>query len=73
MSEEIKKQEKRQINYQAFFAMGIIFMGTGVVFLSNINFGLGVAFIGLGVIWMIIGGRNKDKWKINNKPKEKNN
>jgi len=61
--EEQKNKEKRQINYQAFFAMGIIFIGTGVVFLSSVNAGLGVAFIGLGVVWMIIGGKNKDKWK----------
>ena len=63
MSEEVEKQKKRQINYQAFFAMGIIFMGTGVVFLSSVNAGLGTAFIGLGVVWMVIGGKKRDKWK----------
>jgi len=63
MSEEIREQEKRQINYQAIFAVGIIFMGTGVVFLSNINAGLGAGLIVLGAVCMIIGGKNKDKWK----------
>lgn len=63
MSEEIKEQEKKQINYQAFFAIGVVFMGAGVVFLSNINAGLGAGLIVLGAVWMIIGAKNKDKWK----------
>ena len=53
---------KKPINYQALFAMGIILVGTGVVFLASVNRGLGVAFIGLGAAYMLIGGKNKDKW-----------
>lgn len=54
---------KKQINYKAIFFLGITFIGTGVVFLSAVNSGLGGAFIALGVLYMIIGGKNKDKWR----------
>lgn len=53
---------KKQINYRAIFFLGITFTGAGVVFISAVNSGLGGAFIGLGVLYMIIGGKNKDKW-----------
>ena len=56
-------KKKTQINYQAFFFMGLTFVGTGVVFIAAVNSGLGVAFMGLGIVWMIIGWTNKDKWK----------
>ena len=49
-------------NYQVIFAVGIIFMGTGVVFMSSVNPGLGAAFMGLGVVYIIIGAINKKKW-----------
>ena len=54
---------KKQINYKAFFFLGLTFVGAGVVFISSVKSGLGFAFIGLGIVWMIIGGKNKDKWK----------
>ncbi|MCP3682868.1 MAG: hypothetical protein GY861_09280 [bacterium] len=53
---------KKQINYQAIFYMGISFVGLGVVFMSAVNAGIGAAFIGLGAMYMIIGGKNKEKW-----------
>ena len=53
---------KKQINYKAFFAVGIIFIGVGITFTSTVSKGLGAAFIVLGVVYMIIGGKNKDKW-----------
>ena len=59
----MKKQKKKQINYQAFFAVGIIFIGTGITFFSAVNRRLGTAFIVLGIVYMVIGGKNKDKWK----------
>ena len=55
-------KNKKEINYQAFFAVGIIFFGVGITFFSSVNKGLGVAFITLGIVYMIIGGKNKDKW-----------
>lgn len=59
---EKMKKKKKQPNYQAFFAVGVIFMGVGVTFMAAVNPGLGAAFIGLGAVYMIIGGKNKDKW-----------
>jgi len=53
---------KKEINYQAFFFMGLTFTGAGVVFLSAVNAGIGTAFIALGIIYMVIGFKNKDKW-----------
>ena len=55
-------KKKKQINYQAFFIAGIIFMGAGAIFTISVNPGLGAALIGLGVVWMLIGVKHKDKW-----------
>lgn len=52
----------KEPNYKALFFLGITFAGTGVVFMSSVNPGLGGAFIALGIIFMIIGGKNKEKW-----------
>ena len=60
----MEKKMKKQINYQAFFAVGIIFFAVGITFTSAVNKGLGAAFITLGIVYMIIGVKNKDKWKI---------
>jgi hypothetical protein len=58
----MKKQNKKEPNYKAIFFLGITFIGAGVVFISAVNAGLGGAFIGLGALYMIIGGKNRDKW-----------
>jgi len=58
----MKKKNKRQPNYRAIFFLGLTFIGAGVVFMSAVNSGLGAAFIGLGALYMIIGGKNRDKW-----------
>lgn len=56
-----KKGERAETNYQAFFTMGISFVGLGVVLTAAINPGF-IGFIALGIIYMIIGWKNKDKW-----------
>ena len=58
----MNNQNKKQINYQAIFYMGVCFVGVGVVFMASVNAGLGAAFIAIGGLNMIIGGKNKDKW-----------
>jgi len=55
--------QKKQIDYNALFSMGITFLGIGVVFMISVNKVLGLAFLVIGAINMIIGGKNKDKWK----------
>ncbi|MBW2989378.1 hypothetical protein KY358_03610 [Candidatus Woesearchaeota archaeon] len=53
----------KETNYKGIFFSGITFVGAGVVFMTSVNVGLGAAFIGIGIMFMIIGGKNKDKWK----------
>jgi hypothetical protein len=53
--------EAKEINYQAFISIGIVFLGAGIV-MSIINPGL-IGIAGLGVIYIIIGLANRDKWK----------
>ena len=60
-------KKRREINYQAIFFLGLTFIGAGVTFMAAVNPGVGAAFIGLGISFMVIGGKNKDKWKKNQK------
>ena len=56
-----KTGEVTEINYQAFFSVGVVFVGAGIA-MSVVNPGLfGIA--ALGIIYMIIGLANRDKWK----------
>ena len=56
-----KTGEVKEINYQAFFSVGVVFLGAGIA-MSVVNPGLfGIA--ALGIIYMIIGLANRDKWK----------
>lgn len=60
------KQKKpissQETDYQAFFIMGISFIGLGTALSTTINFGF-LGFLGLGFVYMAIGWVNKDKWK----------
>ena len=57
-----KPKEGKGVDYQSFFVMGISFVGLGIVFTATINPGfLGITV--LGVIYIILGWKNKDKWK----------
>ena len=62
---------KKQPNYLALFSMGIIFVGTGVVFMASVNEGLGAAFMALGCIFMMISVMNKDKWNKKDQKKKR--
>jgi uncharacterized membrane protein len=56
-----KTGEVKEINYQAFFSVGVVFLGAGIA-MSVANPGLfGIA--ALGIVYMIIGLANRDKWK----------
>jgi hypothetical protein len=54
--------KKQETNYKAIFFSGITFVGTGVVFMTSVNVAIGAAFISIGITFMIIGGKNKEKW-----------
>ena len=49
-------------NYKALFFSGLTFVWAGVVFLAAVNSALGGGLIVIGIAFMIIGGKNKDKW-----------
>ena len=49
-------------NYKALFFSGLTFAGAGVVFMASVNPGVGGGLIVIGITFMIIGGKNKDKW-----------
>jgi hypothetical protein len=49
------------------FAGGVIFIGTGVVFLTTLNKGVGIGLLVLGILFMINGKRRS----LNGKKKVK--
>jgi len=58
-----KKEGKiTEPNYQTFFTIGLSFVALGVVLSTTINPGF-LGFTALGIIYMIIGWKNKEKWK----------
>ena len=58
-----KDADKDEINYQAFFHLGFIWIPVGVVFMITVNPAIGVAFLALGASYIAIGLANRDKWK----------
>ena len=52
---------KKQTDYRALFCMGITFIGAGVVFMTSVNSVVGSGLLGLGAVFLVIGGKNKDK------------
>jgi predicted permease len=58
-----KKEPTKEVDYRAFFIMGISFLPLGIVLsfvVGNPGF---IGFIGLGIFYIVIGLANKDKWK----------
>ena len=56
-----KAGEVKEVNYQAFISIGVVFLGAGIA-MSTVNPGL-IGIAGLGAIYIIIGLANRDKWK----------
>jgi hypothetical protein len=61
-----KKNQKegitREVDYRAFFIMGISFLPLGIIFTAAISPAF-IGFIGIGACYMAIGLANRDKWK----------
>ena len=55
--------KKKQPNYRALFASGAVFLSAGAAFMISVNRGVGAGLMILGGSFMIIGGKNKDKWR----------
>ena len=62
----LKKNQKegitREVDYRAFFIMGISFLPLGIIFTATISPAF-IGFIGIGACYMAIGFANRDKWK----------
>lgn len=54
---------KKQPNYRALFASGVVFFCAGASFMISVSSGVGAGLMILGGSFIIIGGKNKDKWK----------
>lgn len=53
----------REVDYRAFFIMGISFLPLGIVLTFVVDNPGFIGFIGLGIAYIAIGLANKDKWK----------
>jgi Gpi18-like mannosyltransferase len=63
-----KERGYKEVDFRAFFIMGIAFLPVGVVFMivfsqTDISFLPGLPMFLLGLIYLIIGLANRDKWK----------
>jgi tellurite resistance protein TehA-like permease len=56
-----KTDETKEINYKAFFAIGITYMGAGTALTATINPGF-LGITALGLIYILISLKNRDKW-----------
>jgi hypothetical protein len=58
-----KNEKNKDIDYRAFYIMGISFLPLGIVLTVVVDNPGFIGFIGLGVCYIAIGLANKDKWK----------
>ena len=56
-----RRGEEAEVNYLAFFVMGLSFLPMGAVLSFVINPGF-LGFIGLGAFYVYLGLLNRDKW-----------
>ena len=68
-NKEKKGMGKGDIDYRAFYIMGISFLPLGIIFTAAISPAF-VSFIALGIIYMAIGIQHKDEWKDHKKKKK---
>ena len=66
-----KKEGKQIVNYRTFFLLGITWVPFGIVlivvsFILQIPFYIGFPLFALGLVYLVIGLKNRDTWKINN-------
>ena len=65
-----RKKKKKEIDYYAFYTLGISFVPLGIVFMVVLP-PLGFAYLVMGISYLIIGLKNKDKWKKQDKITQK--
>lgn len=50
----------QKVNYKAFIAIGITFIGAGTTFMIAVNPLFGVGLISVGVVFVIVGAINRN-------------
>ena len=70
MVRERKKGGKPQADYHTFYILGVIWVPFSIVlmfvsFIFQIPFYIGFPVFIIGLVYLIIGLRNRDKWKKN--------
>ena len=65
-----KKEGKQKVNYRAFFLLGITWVPFSIIlivisFILQIPFYIGFPLFALGLVYLVIGLKNRDAWKIN--------
>lgn len=67
---ERRRGVKKEVDYQAFFSIGIVFLCAGIpLAISTKNPGL-LGISALGAFYIILGLQHKDEWKRKTKKKE---
>jgi H+/Cl- antiporter ClcA len=66
LSKKRNIEGKKEVDYQAFFVMGIAFFPMGLIFTilsytSDFPSGVGIPFLAMGVIYIALGLSNRDK------------
>ncbi|MDG6218769.1 MAG: hypothetical protein QCI00_04960 [Candidatus Thermoplasmatota archaeon] len=57
-----KNEHTKEIDYRAFFILGISFLPMGIIF-TTVTSPAFIGFIGIGVCYIAIGLAHRDKWK----------
>jgi hypothetical protein len=63
MTKNKKNVQAKEVDYRAFFIMGISFLPLGIVLTITMGNPGFIGFMGLGSAYIAIGLANKDKWK----------
>ena len=66
-----KKEGKQVLTYRVFFLLGITCIPFSIVlmfasFILQIPFYIHFPLLAVGLVYIVIGLKNRDKWKINN-------
>lgn len=65
-----KEGKSPETNYRAFFIIGIAWVPFSIIlmivaFILQIPFYIGLPLFALGLVYLIVGLKNRDKWKKN--------
>lgn len=63
-----KYGQQIETDYRALFLMGVTFLPIGIAmmviyYLADLSFFIAFPFMLLGLVYLVIGLKNKDKWK----------